>query len=61
VRVEEDIIGQIGPGLVALIGVEPEDGAAQVERMSTRLIGYRVFADEAEKMNCSLSDTQGGL
>jgi len=41
--------------------VEPEDGAAQVERMSTRLIGYRVFADEAEKMNRSLTDTQGGL
>jgi len=61
VRVEEAIIGQIGPGLVALIGVEPEDAQAQVERMTTRLLGYRVFADAAEKMNRSLTDTQGGL
>jgi len=61
VRVDTHIIGQIGPGLVALIGVEPEDGPAQVERMCTRLLGYRVFADADEKMNRSLIDTQGGL
>jgi len=61
VRVEEETIGQIGSGLLALIGVEPEDAQAQVERMTTRLLGYRVFADDAEKMNRSLTDTRGGL
>jgi len=61
VRVEDTPIGQIGPGLVALVGVEPEDGPAQVTRMALRLLGYRVFADAAGKMNRSLSDIHGGL
>jgi len=61
VRVEDAIIGQIGPGLLALIGVEPDDAQTQVERMATRLLGYRIFADAAGKMNRSLTDTQGGL
>jgi len=61
VRVDGAIIGQIGSGLVALIGVEPGDGLAQIERMSARLLGYRVFADAGGRMNRSLADTQGGL
>jgi len=61
VRVEDAIIGQIGRGLVALVGVEPDDGLAQIERMTTRLLGYRVFADAAGRMNRSLADIQGGL
>jgi len=61
VRVEDAIIGQIGPGLLALVGVEPEDDTPQVERMCARLLGYRVFADADGKMNRSLTDTGGGL
>jgi len=61
VRVDDTIIGQIGPGLLALIGVEPEDGTQQLERMCARLLGYRVFADGKERMNRSLTDTGGGL
>jgi len=61
VRVGDAIIGRIGPGLVALVGIEPDDGEAQVERMTTRLIGYRVFADADGRMNRSLTDTRGGL
>jgi len=61
VRVKHTTIGQIGPGLVALIGIEPDDGLAQIERMTTRLLGYRVFADAAGRMNHSLTDIQGGL
>lgn len=61
VRVEDRIIGAIGPGLLALVAVQPGDGEAQVERMRERLLGYRVFADEAGKMNRSLADTGGGL
>jgi len=61
VRVEDATIGTIGPGLVALIGVEPKDAAAQIERMCTRLLGYRVFADDDGRMNRSLTDTRGGL
>jgi len=61
VRVDGDVIGRTGPGLLALVGVEPGDGPAQVERMASRLLAYRVFGDADGKMNLSLSDTGGGL
>lgn len=61
VRVDGQTIGAIGPGLLALVGVEPGDGEAQVARMAERLLGYRVFADEAGRMNRGLGDTGGGL
>lgn len=61
VRVEGEVVGAIGPGLLALVGIEPDDGAAQVARMADRLLGYRVFADEAGRMNRGLGDTAGGL
>ncbi len=61
VAVDGDTIGVIGPGLLALVGVEPGDDTPQVERMATRLLGYRVFADDAGRMNRALSDTGGGL
>ena len=61
VSVEGQAIGAIGPGLLALVAVEPGDGEAQFLRMAERLLGYRIFADEAGKMNRSLADTGGGL
>jgi D-tyrosyl-tRNA(Tyr) deacylase len=61
VDVAGECVGRIGPGLLALVGVEPGDGEAQVARMTERLLGYRVFADEAGRMNRSLSDAGGGL
>ncbi|AWH18350.1 D-tyrosyl-tRNA(Tyr) deacylase [Stenotrophomonas sp. ZAC14D2_NAIMI4_7] len=61
VHVEGEAMGQIGPGLLALVGMEPGDTEAQLQRMAERLLGYRVFADEAGRMNRSLRDTGGGL
>ncbi len=61
VSVDGETIGAIGPGLLALVAVEPGDGEAQFQRMAERLLGYRVFADEAGRMNRSLADTGGGL
>jgi D-tyrosyl-tRNA(Tyr) deacylase len=61
VEVDGAVVGAIGPGLLALVGVEPADGPAQVARMTERLLGYRVFADGAGRMNRSLTDTGGGL
>jgi D-tyrosyl-tRNA(Tyr) deacylase len=61
VAVDGDTIGAIGPGLLALVGVEPGDGPAQVARMAQRLLGYRVFADDQGRMNRSLAETGGGL
>ena len=61
VTIDGAAVGAIGPGLLALIGVEPADGDAQAARMAQRLIGYRVFDDPAGRMNVSLADTGGGL
>ena len=61
VSVDGKTVGAIGPGLLGLVGIEPGDGDAQVERMATRLLGYRVFTDDAGRMNRSLTDTGGGL
>jgi len=49
------------PGLLALVAVQPDDGEAQTKRLLERLLGYRVFADDAGKMNRSLTNTGGGL
>lgn len=54
-------VGQIGPGLLALVAVQPGDAETQTQRMLQRLLGYRVFGDDAGKMNRSLTDTGGGL
>lgn len=61
VVVGDETVGAIGPGLLALVGIEPGDGDAQVARMAQRLLGYRVFDDGAGRMNRSVADTGGGL
>lgn len=61
VAVAGQTIGEIGPGLLVLVGVEKGDTKAQAERLLDRLLGYRVFADADDKMNLSLRDTGGGL
>jgi D-tyrosyl-tRNA(Tyr) deacylase len=62
-RVETDgtVLGAIGAGLLALIGVERGDGEAQAERLVERVLGYRIFADAADRMNLSLADVRGAL
>jgi len=61
VEVDGEVVGSIGQGLLAFVAVEPEDGEPQVARTLERLLGYRVFADEHDRMNRSLADIGGGL
>jgi D-aminoacyl-tRNA deacylase len=61
VTVESRIVGEIDRGILALIGVERGDGAAQSERLLEKVLAYRVFEDEAGRMNLSLADVGGGL
>jgi D-tyrosyl-tRNA(Tyr) deacylase len=61
VLVAGEAVGAIGPGLLALVGVEPGDGEPQVARMAQRLLGYRVFDDGAGRMNMSVAQTGGGV
>jgi D-tyrosyl-tRNA(Tyr) deacylase len=61
VDVDGEVVGSIGAGLLALVGVQPGDGPPQSARMLDRLLGYRVFADAEGRMNRSLAETGGGL
>jgi D-aminoacyl-tRNA deacylase len=61
VRVEQELLGQIGPGLLAMIGVVQGDDAAQADQLLRRVLDFRIFADAAGRMNRSLRDVQGGL
>lgn len=54
-------IGAIAQGLLVLVGVEKGDTEAQAERLLQRILGYRVFADNEDKMNLSVQDINGGL
>lgn len=61
VRVGGECIGRIGCGLLVLVGVQKDDTELRADRLLERLLNYRVFADDAGKMNLSLLDTGGGL
>lgn len=61
VQVDNQTVGAIDAGLLALIAVQPADSQATITRMAERLLGYRVFADSDGKMNLSLAQTGGGL
>jgi D-tyrosyl-tRNA(Tyr) deacylase len=61
VDIEGHTVARIDAGLLALVAVESEDGERETARMCERLLGYRVFADDAGRMNLSLSQTGGGL
>jgi len=61
VRVDGELVGAIGPGIVVLLGVEPADREAEAERLAERVLGYRLFDDEAGRMNRSVLDAGGAL
>jgi D-tyrosyl-tRNA(Tyr) deacylase len=61
VHVGEQLCGQIGPGVLALVAVTGADGPAQAERLVQRVLDYRLFEDDTGRMNRSLRDTHGGL
>jgi D-tyrosyl-tRNA(Tyr) deacylase len=61
VAVEERIAGEIGAGLLAMVCAERGDTGREAGRLLERVLGYRVFADAAAKMNLSLTDVKGGL
>lgn len=54
-------IAAIDTGLLVLVGVRRNDNEATADRLLERLLGYRVFEDDAGRMNRSLRDVDGGL
>jgi D-tyrosyl-tRNA(Tyr) deacylase len=61
VAVEGKTVGAIGPGLLVLVGVRPTDDETSARRLLGRLKLYRVFPDDAGKMNLSLIQVKGEL
>jgi len=59
VTVEGNVIAEIGPGLVILLGVGPDDGDEQIEYLSYKIANLRIFEDDEGKMNLSLLDVGG--
>ena len=61
VSVQGAVVGAIGRGVLALVGVRRGDDEAAVERLLERLLSYRIFPDSAGRMNLSVRDVAGGL
>jgi len=61
VRVDGKTVGQIGRGLLVLVGLEKDDGETQVDWQADKIAGLRIFEDAAGKMNLGLSEAQGAV
>ena len=61
VTVEEQSIGEIGRGLLVFVGVQKGDTEQRASRLLERVLGYRVFPDQDDRMNLSVTDIRGGL
>lgn len=61
VAVDGTVIGEIGAGILALVGVERGDAAGQAVRLAEKVAAYRIFGDAEGRMNLSLAQTGGGL
>ncbi len=61
VTVDGGVVGEIGPGLLLLVGVKGNENAEELEWLANKCINLRIFADEEEKMNLSLLDVGGEI
>ena len=56
VKVEQSIVGEIGRGLLVLVGVEKEDQLTDAQYIAEKIVGLRIFPDDDDKMNLSVAD-----
>ncbi len=61
VAVDGNCIADIGSGALVLVGVRTADTQVNAEKLCQRLMGYRMFSDENEKMNLNIQQSSGGL
>jgi D-tyrosyl-tRNA(Tyr) deacylase len=61
VTIEGEVAGKIGSGLLVLLGVEASDTPQQAERLCERVLGYRIFGDEHDKMNLNVQQAGGSV
>lgn len=61
VTIADEVVGRIGQGLVVLVGVAPTDGLEEIRWLADKLVGMRIFNDDAGKMNRSLAEVAGEM
>ena len=61
VDVNGETIGKIGKGLLVLLGVEKEDNQEKADKLAEKVLNYRIFSDENDKMNLNVQQAQGEL
>jgi len=61
VVVDDQTIGEISQGILALIGIEKQDDVEQIKKITHKIVNYRIFPDANDKMNLSVKDIQGGI
>ena len=61
VTVEGEVTGEIGPGLLVLLGVEKDDDEQKANRLCERVLGYRIFSDSEGKMNLNVRQSGGSV
>ncbi|MFE8151535.1 D-aminoacyl-tRNA deacylase [Brenneria goodwinii] len=61
VTVDGAIVGEIGSGLLVLLGVEQGDNEQKAARLCERVLGYRIFSDDNGKMNLNIRQAGGGV
>ncbi|QDY43503.1 D-aminoacyl-tRNA deacylase [Candidatus Pantoea soli] len=61
VSVAAETVGEIGPGLLILLGVEKGDDEQKAQRLCDKVLGYRIFADENDKMNLNVRQAGGSV
>ncbi|PLV54723.1 D-aminoacyl-tRNA deacylase [Erwinia sp. B116] len=61
VAVAGDTVGEIGPGLLILLGVEKGDTPAHAEKLAGKVLGYRIFGDDNDRMNLNVQQAGGSL
>jgi D-tyrosyl-tRNA(Tyr) deacylase len=61
VSVEGQVVGSIGPGLVALVGVAKGDSAKDAQYLAEKVVGLRIFSDSEGKFNLSVQDVRGSV
>ena len=59
VDVEGEVVGQIGKGLLVLLGVEKDDDCQKVDKLAEKVLNYRIFSDEDDKMNLNVQQIGG--
>ena len=61
VQINKETVGQIGLGLLVFLGIEKDDEKTDADKLLNKVLAYRIFSDDEDKMNLSVRDVQGGL